>query len=232
MGRPGSRQGFRGQPFDWARRSCRDGHVQPDRPVSTLTGVLLIVCGLVVLVIVAVPALIGVAFSAQAEPSSTLKTAVGDEARTIAYSLRNDGVRSALDGGATLSEIAAGTATMPQTTARIAAVGTDAVGAGSPVLLRARPVGASGAAVDVAWGGVIGGEAEFGPPERPWVTCLRIGLPATAIDATAWTVEDVDCPTFIATVRKDAARIHANDFDTTPLLRPPCFGTTGYCPGG
>ena len=150
----------------------------------------------------------------------------------MAYALRNVQVRSALDHGASRTRIAGLTATVAPTADRLRAVGTDAAGAGAPILLRAERVGSSGSAVEFAWGGTIGGEAEFGPPERPWVTCLRVELPATAIDATAWTVRDIDCPAFNAVVRKSAARIHAGDFTTTPLLRPPCYGTTGYCPGG
>lgn len=111
-------------------------------------------------------------------------------------------------------------------------IGTDAGGSGSKVLLRAQRVGPSGAAVEVAWGGVVGQGSEFGPRARPWVTCLRIELTVTAVDATGWRVSDVDCPTFAPAVRRDAAPIHAGDPTARPLLRPPCFGTTGYCPGG
>lgn len=206
--------------------------MQPDRPATARWTVLAVVCGIVALLAIAVPVLILGALTRPAVPSAALKRDVGEQARSIAYDLRDHGVRSLLDRGSALPEIARRTGAAAPTAGRIRAIGTDAAGADGPVLLRAHPVGSSGASVDLVWGGTVGGEGEFGPAARPWVTCLRVTLPATAIDATAWTVEDAVCPTFAPRVRTDAARIHAGDLTATPLLRPPCYGTTGFCPGG
>jgi capsule polysaccharide export protein KpsC/LpsZ len=76
-------------------------------------------------------------------------------------------VPSALGEGATRSEFAFDTATTPSTAEQVDAIGTAGGGAGSPVLLRASPVGASGTPVDVAWGGVIGGGSATGVCTAP-----------------------------------------------------------------
>lgn len=193
--------------------------------------VLVVVCGLAGLAVIAAPFALAGLLSIPATPSAGLQDGVGEHARTIAYSLRNSEARAAMDHGASRARIAGLAGMVPATTERLRAIGTDS-GPGEAVLLRAERVGSTGSAVEFAEGGIIGGGVEFGPPERPWVTCLRVELPETALDATAWTVRDVDCPTFNTAVRKDAARVHAHDFTSTPLLRPPCYGTTGYCPGG
>ena len=204
--------------------------MESGRAIRVILTIVLVSCGLACVAVIAVPLLIVALISMPATPSASLKNGVGEQARSIAYGLRDDHVRSELDRGSSRADIAGLIGMVPPTAALLRAIGTGT--GGGPILLRVEQVGASGSAVEFAEGGTVGGGAEFGPPERPWVTCLRVELPATAIDATTWTVRDVDCPTFAAAVRKDASRVHAGDFTSDPLLRPPCYGTTGYCPGG
>lgn len=170
--------------------------------------------------------------SAATRSGDAARDAVVAEARDLAYGLRDGRVRSELDRHAPRAEIAARTGTSEPTAGRLLALGAGAPEAGRPVLLRTERVGASGSAVDVAWGGTSGGNSEFGPPAHTWIVCVRVELPATAIAATRWSVRDVGCPATAPSPHGPRVRIRVAGATAVPLLRPPCYGTSGYCPGG
>lgn len=230
---PTTVQWFPGHPVDPAARLCRDGRMELGRAGRVSLVVVLVACLLAALSVLAFPLLIALLLSLPSGSTDGLRDEVGGQARDLAYALRDEHVRSALDRGEPTARIARLTGTVAPDPDRIRAIGDGGgVDAGRPVLLRAERVAASGSAIELAWGGTSGGGTEFGPPAKTWVTCIRVELPATTVAATAWSVRDIDCPAFAPSVRQSAERVHVAGFAVVPLLRPPCYGTTGYCPGG
>ena len=183
------------------------------------------------LLVVAAPVLLWWWLSSPAPTPSADDAGVTSSLREIAYTLRNERVRDSVDRGASATKVAAvlGVPTMSPAEIRTSAD----PGAGRLVLIGVHPVGASGVGVDLVQSAVPSGQSSgfFARERRPWVGCYRVELPVLAIDATAWTARDITCPTFSEALQR-ADRVHVDGAEDRPLLRPPCFGTTGYCPGG
>lgn len=183
------------------------------------------------LLVVAAPFLLWWWLSSPAPTPSADDAGVTNSLRDLAYVLRDERVRDSIDRGADLPGVATVLGVPTMSPAEIRA--SDDPGAGRLVLIGAHRVGASGVAVDLVQSAVPTGQSSgfFGQEQRAWVGCYRVELPVLAIDATAWTARDITCPTFSETLQH-ADRVHVDGAEDRPLLRPPCFGTTGYCPGG
>jgi hypothetical protein len=166
------------------------------------------------------------------EPAPSAEDAgVMDQLREVAYGLRNERVRDVVDRGGDLPAVAKliGTTALPR--AQVRAVAEP--GAERLALIAVHTIGRSGLDVDLVQSRVPAGRSTvlFARESRPWVGCYRVELPVLAIDSTVWSARDITCPTFSDTLQR-ADRVHVDGVVARPLLRPPCFGTTGYCPGG
>lgn len=190
-----------------------------------------VLLGLVVLVVVGVPVL-AIWWLSSPEPTPSAEdSGTMDRLRDVAYGLRDEDVRSAVDHGADLPSIARSIGTTTMTRAQIRAA--TAPGAGRLVLIDARASGSTGVSVDLIESSVPTGQSTtlFARESRPWIGCYRVELPITSIATTTWAAHDATCPTFDPSLQH-AARVHVGGATARPLLRPPCYGTTGYCPGG
>jgi hypothetical protein len=193
--------------------------------------VVLWVAAAVLVLIVAVPILFFWWLSSPEPAPSAEDAGIMNELRDIAYALRDEKVRDSVDHGAGLAAVATvlGYPAMSRAQVRAAAE----PGEGRLVLIGMHPVGDTGLSVDLVQSSVPTGQSGefFAREARPWVGCYRVELPVLAIDTTTWTARDITCPTFSDELQH-ADRVHVGGATARPLLRPPCYGTTGYCPGG
>ena len=203
-------------------RSLGAAHIAPTALVVALVGIAVLAVG--------GPLLLGALLSQPPSPGGQLRSSVGERVRDIAYRLRDERVRAALDRGADLTEVAALTGTTRIARTGLAADDGERLAARGTVLLGAERVGADGSAVTVALVGTFATRSLLTDEATPWVACLRVELPVTAADATGWALQDATCPGFSGSLRRNARRISAGDLTVAPLLRPPCFGAD--CPGG
>jgi hypothetical protein len=188
------------------------------------------IAGLAVL-IVSAPVLLAWWLSSPVPTPSAEDAGVTTGLRDIAYTLRNERVRDSVDRGADLAAVATVLGVPSMSPAHVRAEADP--GAGQFVLIGVRAVGDSGVSIDLVQSAVPSGRSSgfFSREVRPWVGCYRVELPVLAIDAVTWTARDITCPTFSKALQH-ADRIHVDGVPERPLLRPPCYGTTGYCPGG
>ena len=185
----------------------------------------------VLVLVVGVPLLLAWWLSSPEPAPSAEHAGTMDRLRDVAYVLRDERVRHSLDRGAGLAEVAKVIGSTPMSRAQVRAAA--APGDAQLALIGVHAVGRSGIAVDLVQSRIPTGQDEsfFAREGRPWVGCYRVELPVLAIDTTAWTARDVTCPTFSDALQR-ADRVHVDHATARPLLRPPCYGTTGYCPGG
>lgn len=200
---------------------------------QVVSRVVLAVIGTVAALVVLVPVGFVWWLSTPAPTPSADDAGVTGQLRDVAYALRNQRVRTAVDRGADTAAVAhlIGAAVVPPGRIRTA----PDLGRLQLVLTRVRRTGRSGLAVELveSSGGSSPASSTSGiltRDSRPWVGCYRVELPALSIAQTEWRASDSVCPTFSRTLQR-TDRLHVGA-TARPLLRPPCYGTTGYCPGG
>lgn len=198
---------------------------------AVIPRVLAVLLGTVVVIVVGVPALAIWWLSTPAPAPSAEASGTMERLRNVAYALRDEDVRKAVENTMSLPAVARSIGAISLTSTQIRAASSP--GEGRLVLVDARATGSAGVSVDVIESHVPAGQNTtlFAREVRPWVGCYRVELPVVAIAATTWTAHDVTCPTFNEKLQH-ADRVHVDGAIARPLLRPPCYGTSGYCPGG
>ena len=198
---------------------------------ETLGRVALGVAIAALVLVVGVPVLFFWWLSTPTPTPSAEQAGVMDQLREVAYGLRNERVRDVLDRGGDLQTVAKLIGTTSMTRAQVRSAADP--GADRFALIGVHTIGRTGVGVDLVQSRVPAGRSTvlFARESHPWVGCYRVELPVLAIDSATWSARDITCPTF-SNALQHADRVHADGAVARPLLRPPCFGTTGYCPGG